>query len=161
MTTELWVAGGIAGAVIIAGLAAYAIYLHWKLYRLRQKTVQSAVEVPKVYQPGNNYRVDVEKSLYLLADAMLDNKMTHTEGCIRVCAVASTLENASQFRQEYGVLFHVAEATAHIPILDDWKALSKEDKKRFDESREKIESKYEDAIREAATRLHQAYSPTR
>ncbi len=35
----------------------------------------------------------------------------------------------------------LAVATAHIPILDDWAALSKSEKRRLDAERESIESK--------------------
>jgi len=156
----------VAALVIIAALAGYAAYLHWLLYR-RNKPAGSAVKAGAVSNakvgvvdpavPGVQ-RVAIKRSLYLLADALLDDKLTHTEGCLRICAIAASLEDQELIRREYGVLFRVAEATAHIPILDAWQALSREDKQRFDQERKVIEAKYSDAVIEAAQRIKAHYS---
>ncbi len=154
----------VAGAVaVVAVLAAYAGYLHWRLYRLRK-----GVDAPR--QPGDGPRVGVvdlgvpaaqrlalRRSIHLLADAILADKLTHTEGCLRICAIAASLEEQAQFRVEYGVLFRVAEATAHIPILDAWQALSAEDKRRFDRERRAVEARYTEAVIEAAGRIKEHY----
>ena len=145
---------------IIAVLGAYAAYLHWQLYR-RNKVSMSAVDSAVsdgrvgIVAPTETgvQRVAIKRSMYLLADALLDDKLTHTEGCLRICAIAASLEDQALIRREYGVLFRVAEATAHIPILDAWQALSKADKQRFDRERQAIEAKYNDAVIEAAQRI--------
>lgn len=152
----------LAALAIIAALGAYAGYLHWQLYRRRTnravETTGSGARVGKV-DPAESgvQRVAIKRSLYLLADALLDDKLTHTEGCLRICAIAASLEDQEVIRREYGVLFRVAEATAHIPILDAWQALSKEDKQRFDRERKAIEAKYNDAVIEAAQRIKARY----
>ena len=154
----------VAGAVaVVVALAAYAGYLHWRLYRLRQSVdvPRQAVDGPRVgvVEPGATaaQRLALRRSIHLLADAILAEKLTHTEGCLRICAIAANLEEQGQFRVEYGVLFRVAEATAHIPILDAWQALSAEDKGRFDRERRAVEAKYTEAVIEAARRIKDHY----
>lgn len=156
--------GLVAGAVvIIVALAGYAAYLHWLLYRQRRRARQEPHPAPSadspvgIVEPGARSTVPLTRSLYLLADAILDDKLTHTEGCLRICAIASGLDDQARFRTEYGVLFTVAEATAHIPILDAWKALPTADKRRYDKERMAVELKYGEAVLEAARRLKEDY----
>jgi hypothetical protein len=151
----------IAGCVVIVTLAAYAAYLHWRLYEQNKSqprlSSKQASVVEQVDPKANSHRVGLHKSLYLLADATLDDKMTHTEACLRICSVAMHLDDPGTFRREYGVLFKVAEATAHFPILDDWKALAKEEQKRITAERETIERKYSESVSEAMQRLRQQF----
>ncbi len=152
-----------AGAAIIVALAAYAGWLHYRLWQ-RDKKPHGQSNPVATFAPGqdapghsDSQRAGFRKSIYLLADALVTDKMTHTEGCLRICAVAMYLEDSDSFRREYGVLFRVAEATAHLPILDDWQALSKEDKKRITREREEIESRYQQAVLEAAERIRRSF----
>ncbi len=153
----------IAAVVVIGALAAYAGWLHYRLWRLRQRQQEAADSVVGAFDPagqsssGSGSPVGADKSIYLLAEAMLDDKMTHTEACIRICATASQLENFDQFRQEFGVLYRVVEDTAHIPILDDWQALEREEQRRYDKERRAVEAKYGDAIEDAARRLREQF----
>ena len=106
-----------AGILVILALAAYAGYLHWLLYRRRRQARGRADSGVESYSPGegDRNRVATGKGVYLLAEAILDDKLTHTEGCLRICAIAPSLDDYSRFREEFGVFFRVAEATAHIP----------------------------------------------
>lgn len=147
----------LAGAIVVLTLAGYAAYLHWQLYQLRKKAEDSPRPLQDDTAEVAEQRVALRKSIYLLADAMLDDKMTATEGCLRICAMASYLDHHQSFRSEYAVLFSVAEATAHIPILDEWQALCREDKKRFDQERDAIEQRYREALVEAVERLRKEF----
>ena len=144
----------ITAIAIVLVLATYAGWLHYKLWKLKkEKTAQKGQVATYDPNPGSGRKVSIEKTLYVLADALINEKMTHTEGCLRICATANNLEDIETFRKEYGVLFRVAEATAHFPILDDWQALSREEQKRYTRERKEIEDKYKDAVEEAVKRL--------
>lgn len=150
----------VTAVTAIVVLASYAAYLHWQLHlqrRKQQKAVDRTAAAVGVVDAGAEHLATRRRSLYLLADAILDDKLSHTEGCLRICAIASGLEDQQRFQMEYGVLFRVAEATAHIPILGAWKALPGEDKKRFDTERKAVEDKYSEAVVEAAARIKEQY----
>lgn len=135
----------IAAALILAALASYAGWLHYRLWRQKNVAQQTQVETFSPHQP-HNQTVEVRKSIYLIADATLADKMTHTEACLRICALANQLDNSEQFRQTHSALFQVAEAAAHFPILDAWKALDKSEKNRLSQQRLAIEQKHQQAV---------------
>lgn len=148
----------IATAVLIVfALAVYAGWLHYRLWFHKRQANGVDRERNQTRHNPDPQRVELKKSIYLLADAMLDEKMTITEGCMRICAMANHLDDREQFLLEYGVLYRVAEDTAHIPILDDWKALGNEEKRRLDMERRAIEQKYNDAVLDAAQRVRNMF----
>jgi len=141
----------IVAILIVALLAAYAVWLHYRLWQQKKAIGSaSAAQFRRVPERGH---VGVNKSIYLIADALLDQKVTHTEACLRISALAVGVEDPEMFRREYGVMFQVAEATGHIPILDEWRALSRDEKTRYNKVREAIEQKYADAVVDAAQRI--------
>lgn len=148
----------IAAGLVVLALVAYALYLGLRLHRQGRERAASPQVVQAFDPAADRYRLSEGKAIGMLACALLDDKMTYTEGCLRICALAPRLPEAEQFRIEYGVLFRVAEATAHIPILTEWKALEREQQNRFNRERQAIEEKYREAILEAAQRLRKAYA---
>jgi Protein of unknown function (DUF2489) len=145
----------VLAVVVVLSLTGYAGWLHYRLWKQRRVRIVKPVDVAE-HAPN---RVDVTKSLYLIADAFLDDKMTATEACMRICGLANHIADANHFRREYGVLFRVAEATAHIPILEDWQRLPKEQKYLFNKERRAIELKYQEAVRESVGRVRTQFSP--
>lgn len=159
---NLWV---VIASTIIALLAGYAAYLHWLLWHQRRGRRPSGAATPapgsgavhtvepaSVSQQGT---VMAEKAVYLLAEALLDNKLTLTEGCMRISAMAAGLTDYERFQKEYAVVFTVAEATAHLPILDAWRALSRSEKKALERERLAIEERHRAAVIAAAGQLKQ------
>jgi len=161
------------GGALIAILAGYALFLHWRLWQLRRRngvgtgvsgagsaaTTDAAVGgwQPDAGPVAKNARMPLERAIYLLSEAILDNRLTHTEGCLRICAIANGMPDREKFRQEFGVLFRLAEATAHIPILAQWQALEKAEQRAFDRERRQLESRYAEAVVESAQRLRALY----
>lgn len=165
---NLWM---IIALLLIAALAAYAGYLHWLLWQKKRREAHptgpasisggTPSDSAALVEPQPQQRLVVaEKAIYLLAEGLLDDKLTHTEGCIRIVSMSAGLPDYQQFQVEYGVFFKVAEATAHIPILDSWRALSIAEKTAFDRERQVIEERYETAVKEAAQRLRERWKRT-
>lgn len=158
----------IAGILFVVALAGYAGYLHWRLWQLRRQHSRVEKAVPGAENNAGVVRsvtpakrsdnlVAAEKGIYLLSEAMLDNRLTHTEGCMRICALAYRLDDTEKFRRDYSVFFRVAEATAHIPILEDWQALSRAEKKALGAQRLEVERRHQKEILEAVQRIRVSY----
>ncbi|GIX30554.1 MAG: hypothetical protein KatS3mg124_1026 [Porticoccaceae bacterium] len=105
---------------------------------------------------GRGELVEPRKALYLLAEALLAERMTLTEGCLRICAVAGQLPDAERFRAQYEAFYLVAAATAHLPILDAWRALPPAEQRRLTRERLAVEARHREAVEAAARRLRDA-----
>lgn len=140
----------ILGAFIIVALAGYAIYLQKQLHqRKRAREEQANQLAADLEKRREHYR----KSIQVLAAALEADQVTLTEGAIRISMLASQLDLEETERDRYQVFFQLTQATSHIPILEDWKALSTRDKLRFDREREEIEEKYREFVVDAARQL--------
>lgn len=154
----IWI---LLAVIIIVALAAYAGWLHYKLWKhSNRRQTEPTTKEKEALNSLNKTSVDVSKSIYLIADAMLNDKMTHTEACLRICALSNHLPSRDTFSREYGVLFAVAEATAHFPILDQWKSLDKNQQKAFTRERQQIEKKYADGVIDAIKRVRVEFRPS-
>lgn len=154
----------VSALIIIVVLAGYAGYLHWLLRQQKRNRAERATAAHQnpatgavqTFGPTSSSQqrtVAAEKAVYLLAEALLDNKLTHTEGCIRITAMAAGLADYERFQKNYAVFFKVAEATAHVPILDAWRALSAKEQKTLERERLDIEERYRPEVIAAAQQL--------
>lgn len=139
-----------AGIVIIAGLAAVAIYYVKKVKQMEKNQAEAiALLEDKIEQQRQN-RI---KSIRIITQGMLDDQLTLTEGAIRLSALLSAMEQGESHREDYKAFFLLAEATQHIPVLDEWKALSTKKKLGFDRERLSIEKDHKEFVIDASRRL--------
>lgn len=140
----------VVGVLIVVVLTAVAVY-----YLLRVRAVErergellEQQEIEKQKQ-----RLQVNKSIQILAQGMIEEQLTLTEGAIRISALLSSIGVNDQVREEYGAFFLLASATEHIPILDAWKQLSTKKKLHFDAQREQLEADHREFVLDAAARI--------
>lgn len=136
----------ITAGFIIAVLTGIAIYYHVLLRRQRQKEAELAADIAKAQERARN-------SIRVLASAMLEGQVTYTEASIRISVLLNGAGLDETEQADYSVFAQLAAATAHIPILDAWKALPKKEKRAYDAEREKLEAKYKDFIDPVASKL--------
>lgn len=139
----------IGGSVILV-LAVIAMYLHWQLYKQRSEEKKQQ----EVLQQQAREKLDyINNSIQILAQGVLEDQLSVTEGSIRISVLMSYLTDNEAHKKEFAVFYQVAAKTAHIPILDDWKKLGIKDRLRFDQERAVVEAEYEDFVRDAAKRV--------
>lgn len=160
-----------AAATVLIILAAYAIYLYLQLRA--QKVRQHELE--REYQNRRLSELEqAQKSIVILARALLGKDLNLTEACIRIAylmnQVRETLDSNTEevfssaddladlatrgnrsFHDIYPehvstVFFQVAEASAHIPILEAWGKLSYPEQLAYDRERAEIEAKFEEFV---------------
>jgi len=140
----------LAAIVIVAVLAAIAGYYLWQLRLLskKRKDQKKALE-----QAGREQRDRVNKSIQIIAQAIIEDQMTLTEGAIRVRVLLDGLGVDESVQEEFAAFYQLAKATEHIPILAAWKELSTKKKLAFDSERERLERDYREFVLDAATRI--------
>ncbi|ARN72924.1 DUF2489 domain-containing protein [Oceanicoccus sagamiensis] len=132
----------IGAALIILPLATYAGYLLYQLSINQQREREQADQLAEKEQAGQQ---QARQSIQIMLRALAAKQMSMTEAAIRIVAIGRRLPDDEQ-ALHYQSFRHLAEATAHIPILDGWKALPIEDQQRFDREREQLEAKHANAI---------------
>ncbi|MDG1292635.1 MAG: DUF2489 domain-containing protein [Pseudomonadales bacterium] len=138
-------------SVIVVVLAAYALSLCVKLFRLKRRVSEQSEAQKKVADKKN---IETQESIDILLRCLLQDQLSLTEAAIRVSGLAKSLK-LSEIEQQFYIPFdELAMATSHIPILADWGRLSSKEQKRFNSERETIEGEYKDKILSSARQLN-------
>ncbi|MEC8428396.1 MAG: DUF2489 domain-containing protein [Pseudomonadota bacterium] len=138
------------GIIIIVGLVAVAIYYLKKVKEMEKNQAEAIALLEEKIEPQRQNRI---KSIRIIAQGILDEQLTLTEGAIRLSALLSAMEQGESHREEYKAFFLLAEATNHIPVLDEWKELSTKKKLSFDRERTGIEKDHKEFVIDASKRL--------
>ena len=136
----------ISGATVVCSLAAYACYLAFEL-----KNKATASTQPAFYDPQKE--LDAQLSIRVIAQALLQNDLSSTEAAMRIGFLAQQLTNGFEQDKSIKVFQALAMDASHLPILDAWKALPKEEKNRLEKERLSIENKYAEQIQLVAKTL--------
>ena len=146
MSLLLW---GVAGVVVVV-LAIVAGYFQYRVYKMEQQKKSRQQTLEKLQNDHQQY---LKNSIRVLAQGIVDDQVSLTEGAIRISVLLDNLKISDAQREQYSVFFQLAEATSHIPILKGWKQLSKKQKRTFDKERRVIEEKFDTFMIDAATQI--------
>lgn len=135
---------------IVAGLLVVAIYYQWRLHQLRQKLRAQHQLASEVEQ---KHRDQVGSSMQIICRALIAGQVGSVEASIRLSGLMDQLGWADDMRQDYAVFDKMAQAVRHIPILDAWKNLPKEQKRQFEREMQQHEELLRDFILDAAGKM--------
>jgi len=136
--------------LIIVGLSGYAIYLYFKL---RTQTIEKEKKEQELSEELAGRREHYRDSVRVICSAIVEEQVSLTEGAIRISMLVSQLELTEQEKGDFQVFFQLTEATSHIPILEEWKNLSKKEKLSYDQEREKLEESFKAFVEDSARRI--------
>lgn len=147
---ELTTLVSLAAVVILLTLLTYAWRLHRriKILEKRQRRDQEAVAALRQQQVQ-----DAVQGIRILAGAMLREELTLTEGSMRIAYLLTQVDASAQHKCEFSVFFQLARATAHIPVLEAWQKLSKQQQHAYTKERAGIEGAFAEFVLEAARGL--------
>jgi hypothetical protein len=138
------------GALIVLLLAGTAVHYLRKVNKMQVIKEQQVKELDNLKSNHNNY---LNTSVQVLAQSLVDDQLSLTEGAIRISVLLDNLKIDDAARSDFSAIFQLAEATSHIPILEAWNRLSKTEKKQFEKTRVGIEDQYKEFVVDAARRL--------
>ena len=136
--------------VIVLGLSGYALYL---FLQLRAREAERKLQQEQLEKELAERRIKYRESVRVICSALLADQVSLTEASIRISMLVSQLELTELEKPHYQVFFQLTEATSHIPILEEWNKLSKQEKLRYDLEREKLEESFSEFIKDAAQKL--------
>jgi len=137
-------------AILLLSVGGYAAYLALQLYRRRQHLENSARELEKQLKDKES---EARLSVQIIARALVQKDLSETEAAMRISWLSQQIVLSADEAQHFSVFQQLAVATAHIPILDDWAALAKAEKRRLNSERESIGASYRDFVQASAVEL--------
>ncbi|MDG1307202.1 MAG: DUF2489 domain-containing protein [Porticoccaceae bacterium] len=137
-------------AIVLLVVGGYAGYLAVQLYRRRQRLEQSKIALEDQLKTKET---EARQSVQIIARALVQKDLSETEAAMRISWLSQQIVLSADEAQHFSVFQQLAVATAHIPILDDWAALKKSEKRRLNAEREGIELTFRDFIQASALEL--------
>jgi len=140
----------VIAALIILVLSAVATYYCLELHRVRKRQARKLAELEEAAEAQ---RERVNNSIQIIAKTLLDEGVGLTEASLRIRVLLDSLQVTAAIKEEFVAFYQVAEKTSHIPILEDWKKLSRKEKFAFEKEMARVESEYRDFALDAAKRI--------
>lgn len=140
----------IVAVAIILVLAVFAAYY---IYQVRQLRKEQKSKLEELKKQGEEQRERINRSIQIIAQGIIDDQLTLTEGAIRIKVLLDGLAVDAEVQESYAAFYHLAAATDHIPILESWKSLPTKKKLEFDSQRTKLESDHREFVIDAAQRI--------
>lgn len=139
----------IAGLIIFT-LSAFATYYCLELRKARKRQAQQLAELEAA---ADAQRDRVNTSIQIIAKTLLDEGVGLTEASLRIRVLLDSLQVEDTVKNEFVAFYKVADQTSHIPILQDWKKLSRKEKFAFEKEMARVEAEYRDFALDAAKRI--------
>lgn len=135
--------------LIATGLLAIGLLSLLIRRQLQQRRAAQAAEAA-YQQQAREHRQYLVDSIRLVAQAVLnDDKMTCTEGCIRLKVLLDNLAPHLHQHEDFAVIERIYAATRHIPYLQEWKALSRQEQARYQFEMVQLEAQHAAEIERA------------
>ncbi|WP_369959689.1 DUF2489 domain-containing protein [Pseudomonas benzenivorans] len=130
----------LAGALLVLGLACYALLL-WRRVWARQREQAHAAQERHQRLGGD---------LQLLAGSLLEGQLPLIEGAIRIKVLLDNYDSTLSQDARCEVFHRLFAATAHVPTHADWKALDKAARRQHEKHFNELELQHKAAARTAA-----------
>jgi len=139
--------------ICMLGLYAFILYL-----RVREQNLQRKNNADILSKHLIKRQAEFQESIRVIASAILQNQVSLTEGAIRINKLSGLLEDTLSDDIAYEVFSELTEATAHIPILENWAKLTKKEQAFFEVERKKLEKGFHHLIKGSAQRILDIHS---
>ncbi len=120
----------------------------------RERKAEQLAREEKYAQESAEQRKYLVDSIKILSNAVLhDDKITLTEGCIRLKVMMDNLDPSMHQHPELSVIEEVYNRTSHIPFLSDWRKLDRKVQRSFEKEMREVEQECKERINKAAKSL--------
>jgi len=147
-----WLILTVLAVIIIVALSLYAAKL---LKQLKQQNIQQEKEKAAQEKAHKTHDKKVLSSVIIIVRAMKEEQCDIAEGCWRLSVLLDSLKLSKGLDQEFPAIFKLYQSIKHMPILEERKKLSKQERMKFDLERMKIESELADDVKANLVLLHQ------
>lgn len=140
----------IAAIIIVLPLAVYAGWLLWRLSKQNKRSQQLETDYQTL---AAEKAQQAEKNILILLLALQKQQLSVTEAAMRISHFSRMLAWPEDDMQPYNAFHQLAQDTSHIPILEQWQALSTQEQQGFDRQRVELEAMHRVNIASASRQL--------
>ena len=139
-----------AGFIIVLLLAGIAGFLQWQLHLRKKRDAKIFAEQQAVIAKKQD---EALKSLHIIAKSYISEQVELGEAGIRISRLMDVLALNEAQRAPFKVFDQIHERLSHIPILQEWKALTKKEKFKHLKTIASVEQDFKDFAKDAAKQL--------
>ena len=140
----------VLAVIIVVALSGYAFIL---VRKVKSQEAERAKEVRVLAEKNAEQNLFRNRSIQALAQGLLGDQLSLTEGAIRIRVMLDGLEVDTNIQEEFKAFYQLSDATRHIPILEEWKKLKLKQRMAFDKERQKLEADHKEFVEDAAKRI--------
>jgi|TARA_B110001454_G_scaffold67508_1_gene65750 hypothetical protein len=130
----------ISAALIISGLALYAVYLHLKLKNKQQAAQIKDDEERQLAQDNLDKRNNgIISDIRFIAQSLVTEQCDITEGVLRIHHLADALDTDIMKQQQFSTLHKHFNACKDMAIKEAYQALTKKQRFQQDQQRFRLE----------------------
>ncbi|WP_256930716.1 DUF2489 domain-containing protein [Pseudomonas sp. ABC1] len=129
-----------AALLLIVALSVYAGWLWHKVWQRRRQATQLQ----------QRRRAVLAADLRILATSLLEGQLPLIEGAIRIKVLLDNHDPVLTGDPQVAVLHQIYSATAHIPTHAAWKALGRDERRRFEADLHALDVQHGEDVRRAA-----------
>ncbi|SDF24941.1 Protein of unknown function [Pseudomonas seleniipraecipitans] len=127
-------------AVVVIALAVYAAQL-WRTVWARQRQQAEVL---------NSQRQRLHDDLRVLASSLLDGQLPLIEGAIRIKVLLDNYDSSLSLAPQTQVFQQLYDATVDVPTHENWKALSRDERRHHEARFAELSEAHDQQAREAA-----------
>tara|TARA_B110000503_G_scaffold140080_1_gene230042 strand:- start:4118 stop:4630 length:513 start_codon:yes stop_codon:yes gene_type:complete len=139
----------VSAALILLFLSGYAFFLYLEVRKKKFQQKKSAIVLSEELVKR---QIGYRNGIRVIASALIQGQVGLTEAAIRISKLSSLLHPLDN-SDSYQVFNQLAQATSHIPILENWRQLSRQEQINFDKQRAPIEDNFRDFILSSAQKI--------
>ncbi|GLX78664.1 coproporphyrinogen III oxidase [Thalassotalea insulae] len=151
MIVDYWPYWLAFACMIVISLAVYAGKLLRQLKHQTERQQQLTLQQQQALATHDKKILD---SVVIIVRAMKEEQCDISEGCWRLSVLLDSLKTADDLSLQFPAIFELYGAIKHMPILEERKQLSKQQRMKFDLERTKVEARLQPSVFQAIEELH-------
>lgn len=144
----------VIACLVVAALAAYAIYLHLQIRNKQQEALAKETAERELAQLNLDKRNNgIISDIRFIAQALITEQCEITEGVLRIHHLADALDSDIMLQTEFSTIHNHFNQTRGMAIKEEYKQLSKKARFQQDQQRFRLEEANKDMVIEEAKRV--------
>ncbi len=144
----VWLLAAMSAVVLVLAIVA-GIYC-FKVYKVQQRLRERDL---LRQQQTDLQRESINKSIQILCRALIAKQVESSEASLRISALLDSLGIPSDERKDFAAIDAMAASIRHIPILTEWKALDRNERRQYEKLIAQKQLELDDFIYDAARKM--------